>query len=92
MIVRILTEGQYRMGSAHLDELNDLDNQMVRAVAEDNEPEFRRLLAQMVALVHKNGTEVALNELVESDVVLPSDDMSLEEARNMFVGEGIIPG
>lgn len=92
MIVRIVTEGRFRMGSAHLDELNDLDNEAVRALAGDNESEFRRVLAQMLTLVRRQGAPVDPSELVESDVLLPPDDITLEEARHLFVGEGLIPG
>lgn len=92
MIVRILSEGQFRMESVHFDELNGLDNQVVRAVAEENEPEFRNSLTKMIALVRQHGAAVPVEELVSSDVVLPTEDISLEEARGMFAGEGAIPG
>ena len=92
MIVRILMQGQYRVGSAHLDEMNALDNQIVQAVAENDEAEFRQLLTKMVALVRQHGEEVPMDELVASDVVLPSEDISVDEAREMFIGEGVIPG
>ena len=92
MIVRLLGEGQFRLGSAHLDQLNELDNQIVHTLATGNEGAFRSLLGQMMTLVRRNGEEVPLTELVESDVVLPSEDISMEQARGLFTGEGIIPG
>ena len=92
MIVRILSEGQFRIESAHLDELNSLDNQVVKAVAEGNEAGFRTSLTKMIALVRHWGTAVPMEELIASDVVLPTEDISLEEARSMFAGEGVIPG
>ena len=33
-----------------------------------------------------------IDELVESDLVLPEPDITLKEAGEMFVGEGIVPG
>ncbi len=92
MIVRIATEGQYRMPSAALDELNELDNRLVEVTARQEESEFQRLLAEMLDYVRKNGQSLAIDELIESDVILPPSDTTLEEARHLFVGEGIIPG
>ena len=50
-----------------------------------------KLLGEMLDHVRKNGTEVPLEELVESDIVLPEPDITLEEAANLFTGEGIVP-
>ena len=35
---------------------------------------------------------VPVDELVESDLVLPEPDITLEEAEELFTGEGILPG
>ena len=36
MIVRILTEGQFSLPGAHLDELNDIDNRLVDVVERED--------------------------------------------------------
>jgi len=92
MIVRIVGEGQFKLGSAILDELNELDNQVVEAVGKENEGEMSRLLGKMCDLVLKKGEPVPLDDLVESDLILPSPEISLKEAEEMFTGEGLIPG
>ena len=92
MIVRILTEGQYRLPSALFDQLNELDNQIVEAVAREDQEAFQRLFPQMIDLVRKNGQPVPVEELVESDVVVPAPDSTLEEVKGLFAGEGLIPG
>ncbi len=92
MIVRIATEGQYRVSSALLDRLNELDNQLIQLVADGNQDKFGSLLSQMLAVVRKEGALVAADELVTSDVILPAPDTTVEEARSLFVGEGLIPG
>jgi hypothetical protein len=33
-----------------------------------------------------------VDELVESDLMLPAPDTTLEEAQFLFVGEGLLPG
>ena len=92
MIVRILTEGQYNLPGAHLDELNEIDNQIVEVVETEDRGEFERLLKVMLDLVREKGTPVSVDELVESDLVLPEPDITLEEAEALFTGEGLLPG
>jgi hypothetical protein len=92
MIVRILTEGQYYFPGAYIDELNEIDNQLVDAVERDNLEDFQRLLKEMVDLVRNHGSPVPVEELVESDLVLPEPDITLKEAEELFIGEGLVPG
>jgi hypothetical protein len=91
MIVRISGEGQFRVGDDHAPRLNELDNRAVNAVEDGDETGFRELWTQMLELVKADGNEVADEELVESDVILPPRDISFEEARAEFSGEGLIP-
>ena len=91
MIIRILTEGQWRFPAAMLDDLNDIDNSIVDVLADDNEGEFRNLLDKMIAMVKDNGTPLALDELEESDAIIPEPDITIEEAKELFVGAGIVP-
>ncbi len=92
MIVRILTEGQFNLPGAHVDELNEIDNRLVEVVEQDDRPRFEALLKEMLDLVREKGTPVPVDELVESDLVLPEPDITLEEAEELFTGEGMLPG
>ena len=92
MIVRILTEGQYNLPGAHIDDLNDIDNQLVEVVERQDKEQFEALLGKMLDLVREKGSQVPVDELVESDLVLPEPDITLVEAAEMFVGEGLLPG
>lgn len=91
MIIRILTEGQWRFPAAMLDDLNDIDNSIVDVLADGNEDEFRALLAKMIAMVKENGTPLELDELEESDAIIPEPDITIEEAKELFVGAGVVP-
>ena len=91
MIVRIPSEGQYDLPGAYLDDLNDIDNQLVEIVEREDRQEFERLLKKILDLVRANGVPVPIDELVESDIVLPPSDITLEEAKDLFIGEGLIP-
>ena len=92
MIARILTEGQYNIPGSYINELNEIDNHLVVAVAEENQEEFRHLLKEMLDLVREKGTPVPVDELVESDLMLLEPDLTLQEAEELFVGEGLLPG
>ena len=91
MIVRILTEGQYDLPSEYLDELNNIDNQIVELVAEKSRIDFESMITKMLDLVREKGTPVPIDEMVESDIVLPEPDITLDEAAELFTGEGIVP-
>jgi hypothetical protein len=91
MIVRIPSEGQYNLPGVYIDDLNDVDNKLVEAVELEDEPQFEKLLKEMLDLVRNNGTLLPVDELVESDLVLPEPDITLIEAEEMFVGEGLLP-
>ena len=92
MIIRIMTEGQYNLPGAFIDDLNELDNKLVEVVEREDREQFDITLKEMLDLVREKGTEVPVDELVESDLVLPSPDITLEEAEDLFVGEGLVPG
>ena len=81
MIIRILTEGQWRFPAAMLDDLNDIDNAIVDVLADDDEGEFRNLLDKMIAMVKEHGSPLALDELEESDAIIPEPDITIEEAK-----------
>lgn len=92
MIVRILTEGQYELPGRYLDQLNKLDNQLVDIVGDGDSERFHKLFNQMLDLVRQKGTPVPIDELVESDIVLPEPDITIEEAAELFTNEGLLPG
>ena len=94
MIVRILGEGQRRVDDTHAELLNGLDSGLERAVEAGDEAAFRSALADLLAQVRTLGEPLADDELVESDALLPSEDATLEEVKEMLTdtAEGLIPG
>jgi hypothetical protein len=63
----------------------------VSAVEQGDETGFKELWSQMLELVARDGNALNDDELVESDVILPPRDISFDEARGEFTGEGLIP-
>jgi hypothetical protein len=91
MIVRISGEGQYEVPDDQRDRLNNLDNDAVAAAQAGDEAKFQELWKQILGLVTNECRPLADDELVESDVILPPRDVTLEEAAEEFTGEGLIP-
>ncbi|MEO9320167.1 MAG: hypothetical protein ABI361_05795 [Nitrososphaera sp.] len=97
-IVRIMGEGQYRLAASDLSELNRVDNSIVKYVEDhsDNshqtQQEFQKRLNEMITIVRSRGEQLGESELVASDVILPFPDTTLEEARDLFKNDGLIPG
>ena len=92
MIVRISTEGQYAIEGADEDELNRLDNEAVAACSADDQAHFQSAFGELLDFVRTHGKLVDDDHLGGSDLILPPADVSLEEAKAEFSGEGLIPG
>ncbi|HLV97249.1 MAG TPA: hypothetical protein VKT82_01110 [Ktedonobacterales bacterium] len=80
MIVRILSENQYRVDDAHMATITRLDDELQEAVHQADHARFHNLLNQLLVLIRQN-EEVPADELVTSDLIVPAPDMSLEEAK-----------
>lgn len=91
MIVRVFSEDQYRLDESHHHRLDELDDLVVAAVDADDEDRFHETFEELLDFVRKNGTPLGDDELEASDFILPPADLSLEEAREEFTGEGLIP-
>jgi hypothetical protein len=92
VIVRISTEGQYEVLPNDAETLQELDNQAVAACEAGEEDRFHDSFARLLQFVRERGQPVPGDELAPSDVILPPPDVSLEEAKKEFSGEGLIPG
>jgi hypothetical protein len=92
LIVRIATEGQYELADDDTSSFNELDNAAVAACDSSDEASFHSAFVQLLEFVRSKGQPVADDDLRGSDLILPPPDVSLEEAKEKFSGEGLIPG
>ncbi len=92
MIVRILGEGQFELDESHLDELNELDDQVAAAVTAEDEEAFEGELSRLLDRVRALGRPVPAEHLGASDLILPGPGSTIPEVAALLGEEGLIPG
>ena len=91
MIVRLMGDGQYRVPDELQDELNRIDTAAGEAVTAGDEAELRGRLEELARTVRDRGERLDDTHLSGSDAIVPPPDLSIDEARELFTGEGLIP-
>ncbi len=91
MIVRIMSEGQYRLDESDHAKLDELDDLVVARVDAGDEAGYATAFSELLSFVRENGEAFGPDDLEGSDFMLPPADLSFEEAGNEFTGEGLIP-
>jgi hypothetical protein len=91
VIVRLMGEGQYRLQDDVANRLNELDERAQEALDRDDEGELDRYLDEMAGLVRREGERVPDDEIAASDAIVPPGDLSLEETKQFFSEQGLIP-
>ena len=91
MIARLMGEGQYRVDDELRGQLNELDDRAVAAMEADDEPALDGVLDEMWELVRSRGERLADDDLSASEVVIPPSDLTLEETKQLFSEDGLVP-
>ena len=91
MIVRVLADAQYRVADEVAAELSALDDKASEAIAAGDEPALLVLLRLMAETVRSNGDRLDDTDLSASDLQVPPEDLSLDEAKRLMSDEGFIP-
>ena len=93
MIVRILTEGQWELSDDAVRTLNPLDDEVEKAVRTGDQTELAEALHTLLEQVRSAGRPVPDEELLDSDLILPGADATLEEVKELLSGseEGLVP-
>lgn len=92
MIIRIMGEGQWTLDDSAVEQLNVLDGKVEAAVDADDEITFSASLRELLDAVRTEGTRVADDELVDSDLILPPSDASVSDVQHLLEDDGLIPG
>jgi hypothetical protein len=91
MIVRVFTEGQYRLPDEQRERLNELDRDVISVCQDGDEQRFRESYDRLLEFVRSTGERLSDDELAASDLMLPPPDITFEEAKTEFSAEGLIP-
>ena len=91
MIVRVLGEGQWRVDEALRARLNELDDDVAKAVDAGDESALHASLAAPADAVRSGGERLPDEDLLPSDAIVPPADLSLDEARELLESDGFIP-
>jgi len=92
VIVRISGEGQFSVDDAATADLNHLDSELEAAVDRNDEAAFTAALHGLLDEVRAQGSPLPADTLEPSDLILPPEDASMDEVREMLTEEGLIPG
>ena len=92
MIVRIMGEGQFVVPDAAMASLNQHDAALESALEARDEAAFHTALAALLGAVRTQAEPLADDELIESEVILPSADATLDEVAALLAPDGLIPG
>jgi hypothetical protein len=100
-IVRLSGQGQFKVNREILDRINDIDNSIVNLLenadvdVDDNsikvkQKELNGKINEIINLIRTNGMQLDDKEITQSQIMIPSPDISVDEAKKIFRGEGII--
>lgn len=96
MIIRIMGEGQWDVPDSALSELNSIDGHVEHAVAGGLQEELTEALTRLAATVREHGRQIPDDEIVDSDLIVPDTNATVEEVSVLLAdsaaGEGLIPG
>ncbi|MFK0047081.1 hypothetical protein ACIQU4_23810 [Streptomyces sp. NPDC090741] len=92
MIVRIMGEGQVKVADSHFAELGKLDDELLAEMESGDEVGFRRTLGALLEAVRRLGEPLPDDALEPSELILPAEDASLDEVKEMLSDDGLIPG
>jgi hypothetical protein len=91
LIVRLMGEGQWRVDDSVSARLNELDEEVAKAVEAGDEAALWHGLQTLAEAVRSSGEKLDDADLTPSDAIIPPEDLSLDEARELLEGEGLIP-
>lgn len=91
-IVRVIGHGQFKVDNRTAKKINKIDDELTKIIQthEQGEKDFARRVDVVLGLVKKVGLPLEHKEIVESDIIVPGADISIEDAKNMFRGKGFM--
>jgi hypothetical protein len=101
IIVRVSGQGQFKVNREILDRINDIDNSIVNLLENTDtdvdvnsikvkQKELNEKVNEIINLIRTNGMPLDDKEIIQSQIMIPNPDISVDEAKKIFRGEGIV--
>ncbi|MGH9102175.1 MAG: PspA/IM30 family protein [Acidimicrobiales bacterium] len=84
IVVRVAGDQQYKLPEAVRPALDGLDSALARAVESGDVDGFAGCTSELAKLIQTNGEKLPADELRPSDLIVPSAQMTLEEAKALL--------
>jgi hypothetical protein len=101
IIVRVSGQGQFKVNRETLYRINHIDNSIVNLFENNDtdvgdnsikvkQKELNGKINEIINLIRTNGMPLDDKEITQSQIMIPNPDISVDEAKRIFRGEGII--
>jgi hypothetical protein len=101
IIVRVSGQGQFKVNREILDRINDIDNSIVNLLENTDtdvdvnsikvkQKALNEKVNEIINLIRTNGMPLDDKEIIQSQIMIPNPDISVDEAKKIFRGEGIV--
>jgi hypothetical protein len=92
-VVRIMGHGQFTIDARVLKHLTKINADLVKmaASARIGDTEFKNKLSELNQVTIKYGKIMGPGEVARTDIILPSSELPVDEAKKLFIKDGVIP-
>ncbi|TAN27456.1 MAG: PspA/IM30 family protein [Actinomycetota bacterium] len=87
MVIRITGDSVYELPVSVKPALDSLDEALDAAITQNDPDSFSKSTDELIKLIHAAGKELPSSDLRPSDLVVPSHDMTIEQAKKMLEEE-----
>jgi hypothetical protein len=87
-------QGQFKINEDIVKRINEIDDTIVQILQNESKSDdqnYRTKITEIVETITSKGRKLEDKELVESDIIVPDTDISIDEAKKVFQGQGVIP-
>lgn len=92
-IVRVIGHGQFKVNDRTAMKIKKIDNELINIIEirKQGEKKYSAKVEEALGLVKKNGLPLQHTEIIQSDIIVPGADISIDElAKRLFTEQHII--
>jgi hypothetical protein len=88
-IVRVIGHGQFRVDNRTAKKISKIDNELIKIIElrKQGEKKYSQRVSEVLGLVKRKGLPLEHKEIIQSDIIVPGADISIEEAKNLFTDQ-----